>query len=196
MQIVSNPPAPSNGRPIYGFWANSIGGPAGRLARLLIKAIEVETTPGPTNTHTHKSEFAIYATTKCTLGNKHISKVEQDLILGAPKMCRYPPTTIYRYLNLPSAQRIQTYNSHRHRSTSLLRTHSSPTQPTTLQPKTQTHVQHSPCSHIIGKTQTDSSHPLTISQPTPSEPNTYTSHILHQLFSSHAPHSSITHQLR
>ena len=45
VQIVSNLPAPSNGGPIYRFWAC---GPAGWLALLLTKAGDVETNPGPT----------------------------------------------------------------------------------------------------------------------------------------------------
>ena len=36
-------------------------------------------------------------------------------------MCRYPPSTIHRYLDLPSTQRIQAHTSHRHNnSTSYL----------------------------------------------------------------------------
>ena len=45
VQIVSNLPAPSNGGPIYRFWAC---GPAGWLSLLLTKAGDVETNPGPT----------------------------------------------------------------------------------------------------------------------------------------------------
>ena len=32
-------------------------------------------------------------------------------------MCRYPPSTIHRYLDLPSTQRIQTHTSYRHNTT-------------------------------------------------------------------------------
>ena len=32
-------------------------------------------------------------------------------------MCRYPPSTIHRYLDLPSTQIIQTHTSHRHNTT-------------------------------------------------------------------------------
>ena len=35
-------------------------------------------------------------------------------------MCRYQPSTIYRYLNMPSTQRIQTHNSNRHNITPLV----------------------------------------------------------------------------
>ena len=48
VQIVSNHPAPSNGCPIYHFWACRPCGPAGWLALLLTKAGDVETNPGPT----------------------------------------------------------------------------------------------------------------------------------------------------
>ena len=48
VQIVSNLPAPSNGGPIYVFWACRPCGPAGWLALLLTKAGDVETNPGPT----------------------------------------------------------------------------------------------------------------------------------------------------
>ena len=118
-------------------------------------------------------------------------------------MRRYPPSTIHRYLDLPSKQRIQTRTPHRHNITPPLQTlvqapYQLPTYTThTTATKTQTHVQHSPCSYRIGKVETQSSHPLTPPlHPTRPEPNTYTSHILHQLLTSHAPHSSITRQLR
>ena len=48
VQIVSKPPAPSNGHLIYFFWQC---GPAGWLALLLIKAGDGETNPDPTTTH-------------------------------------------------------------------------------------------------------------------------------------------------
>ena len=85
------------------FWACRPCGPAGWLALLLTKAGDVETNPGPT-----------------TLNKKvwiDIHKVQQDWTLGAPQMCRYPPSTIHRYLDLPSTQRIQTHTLHRHNTT-------------------------------------------------------------------------------
>ena len=48
VQIVSNPPPPRNGGPIYRFLACRPCGPAGWLALLLTKAGDVETNPGPT----------------------------------------------------------------------------------------------------------------------------------------------------
>ena len=105
-----------------------------------------------------------------------------------------PPSTIHRYLDLPSTQRILTHNAHRHNTIPPLKTlvqapYSLPTHnqppPTTA---TKTHVKPSPCSHRIGKAQTQSTLPLSPFPPTPPETNTYTSHILHQLLSSHAAH--------
>ena len=37
--------------------------------------------------------------------------------MGAPKMCMYLPSTIYRFLNLPYTQRNQTHNKHIHNTT-------------------------------------------------------------------------------
>ena len=88
-------------------------------------------------------------------------------------MCRYPPSTIHRYLDLPYTQIIQTYTSHRHNTTPPLPTlvqapYPLPTYTThTTATKTQTHVQHSPCPYRIGKAQTQLSHPLAPSPPTP-----------------------------
>ena len=79
-------------------------------------------------------------------------------------MCRYPPSTIHRYLDLPSTQRILTHTSHRHKTTPPLPTLVQTPYPLptyTTASKTQTHVQHLPCPHRIGKDQTQFSHPLT-----------------------------------
>ena len=117
--------------------------------------------------------------------------MQQDWTLCAPQMCRYPPSTIDRYLDLPSTQKIQTHTSTRHNTTPPLPTlfqapYPLPTYTThTTATKTQTHVQHSPCPHRIGKAQTQFSHPFTPSPPTPLEPNTYTCHTLHQHLSLH-----------
>ena len=85
-------------------------------------------------------------------------------------MCRYPPSTIHRYLDLPSTQRIQTHTSHRHNNTMTLfqSPYQLPTCTTHITAtKTQTYVPHSPCPHRIGKAQTQFSHPLIPSPPTP-----------------------------
>ena len=51
-------------------------------------------------------------------------------------MRRYPSSTLHRYLDLPSTQRIQTHNSHRHNTNPPLQTLvQPPTPPTPPQPK-------------------------------------------------------------
>ena len=98
-------------------------------------------------------------------------------------MCRYRPSTIHRYLDLPSTQRIQTHTSNIHNTTPPLPTlvqapyplptlvqapYPLPTYtPHTTATKTQTHVQHSPCPQRIDKAQAQFSHPLTPSPPAP-----------------------------
>ena len=97
-QIVSIPPAPSNRGLIYRFCASRSCGPAAWLTLLFIKEGDVETNPGPTTTR------------------KQVW-MQQHLPLGAAKMRWYPPSSIYRYLDLPSTQRIQTHNTHIHSTT-------------------------------------------------------------------------------
>ena len=98
-------------------------------------------------------------------------------------MRRYPLSTIYRYLDRPSTQRIQTHNSHSYNTTPPLQklvqtTYPLPTYTThTTAIQTQTHVQHFHFSVRIGKTQTQSSHPLTPSPPTsPRDKHMHISH--------------------
>ena len=108
------------------------------------------------------------------------------------RLCRYPTSTIHRYLDLLSIQRIQTHTSHIHNTTPplpnmvqapyLLPTYTTHTTTT----KTQTHVQHSPCPHRIGKAQTQFSHPLT---PLPSPPTPPRDKHIHM---SHAPPTPLT----
>ena len=94
-------------------------------------------------------------------------------------MCRYPPSTIHRYLDLSSTQIIQTHTLHRHNTTPPLTTlvqapyplHTSPPTPHhTTATKTQTHVQHSPCPNRIDKAQTQFSPPLITPPPSPHTP--------------------------
>ena len=81
-------------------------------------------------------------------------------------MRRYPPSTIYRYLDLSSTQRIRTHNSHRHNTTKPWYkhpTHSPPTPPPT---QTQTHVQPPPVPTGLVKIKTNRlihSHHLSLS---------------------------------
>ena len=99
-------------------------------------------------------------------------------------MRRYPPSTIYRYLDLPSTQIIQTHKSHRHKTTPLFQTlvqapYPLPTNTThTSATQTQIHIQHSPCSQRNGKAQTQSSYPLT----------SFISHFTHSTNPSHPTH--------
>ena len=51
VDIVSNPPAPSNRGTIYHFCASRTCVPTGWLALLLIKTGDIETHPGPTISH-------------------------------------------------------------------------------------------------------------------------------------------------
>ena len=96
-------------------------------------------------------------------------------------MCRYSPSTIHRYLDLPFTQRIQTHTSHRHNTTPPLPTlvqapYPLPTYTTAI--KTPTHVQHFPCPHRIGKALTQFSHPLTplSTHTAPSQSHTHVTH--------------------
>ena len=113
-------------------------------------------------------------------------------------MCRYPPSTIHRYLDLLSTQIIQTHTSHRHNTTPPLPTliqapYSLPTYTThTTATKTQTHVQHSPCPHRIGKAQTQFSHPLTPLSTHTAPSQTHT-HVTHSTNTSHK-HVTCTRQ--
>ena len=76
-------------------------GPAGWLALLLTKAGDGETNPGPT---TLNKKVWI-----CDICHKQIHVRKQISIRCnriehwvPPQMCRYPPSTIHRYLDLPS----------------------------------------------------------------------------------------------
>ena len=103
------------------FWASRPYGPASWLALLLTKAGDVETIPSPTTSNTR-----VWI---CDICYKQIHVMKQISIrcnrigtLGAPQMCRYPPSTIHRYLDLPSTHKIQTHNSHRYNTTPPLQT--------------------------------------------------------------------------
>ena len=113
-------------------------------------------------------------------------------------MCRYPPSIIHRYLDLPSTQIIQTHTSHRHNTTPPLPTlvqapYPLPTYTThTTATKTQTHVQHTPCPQRIGKAQTQFSHPLTPLSTHTAPTQTHT-HVTHSTNTSHK-HVTFTRQ--
>ena len=149
MQTVSNLPSPSNGGSIYCFWACRPCGPAGWLALLLINAGDVEINAGPTTLN--KRVFI------CDIWHKQISIRCNSIEHWVHLRCAGNHQAQYtRYLDLPSTQRIQTHTSHRHNTTPPLQA------PYTTATKTQTHVQHSPCPHIISKAQTQFSLTSTI----------------------------------
>ena len=103
-KLCRTSPPPAMGSRFTAFWACRPCGPAGWLALLLTKAGDVETNPGPTSLN--KKVWIRDICHKQIHVRKQISK-----------MCRYPPSTIHRYLDLPSTQRIQTHTSHRHNTT-------------------------------------------------------------------------------
>ena len=183
VQIVSKPPAPTKNTRFTVF------GQAEWLALLLIKAGDVKTNPGPTTTH--KQIWICDICHKQIHGRKQISircnRIEHWV---HRKMRRYPPITIYRYLDLPSTQRIRT---HRHNTNPPFQTlvqapHPLPTYTTATQ--IQTHIKFSPCSHRIGKPQIQSSYQPILSPPTPPRDK--------QIHISHTPpnSSSLARQLR
>ena len=167
-----------------------------RLAILLMKAGDVDTNPGPTTTHKQVWIFDI-----CHK-QIHVRKISIRCNMTEPWVHQ-------RCTGIRQAQYTNTWTCHLHRESGLTThtditpphpsrpwskppAHSPTTPPTPPQPK----HRHCPCSHRIGKAQTQSSHPLTPPlHPCRPEPNTYTSHIIHQLISSHARHSSIARQL-
>ena len=105
--------------------------------------------------------------------------MQLDGTLGARKMRRYPPSPLYRYLDLAYTQ-IYTYtqlNSHTHNTTPPFYTVVQA--PYLLPSATQTHIQHSRYSHRIGEAQTQASYPLTPSPPT--------SHRTKHIHNSHTP---------
>ena len=173
VQIVWNPPAR-----LPFFWASQSCGPAGWLVLLLIKAGDVDMNPGPTSIHKQVWIWDIYH--RQIQVRKHISiRCNMIKTLGVPKMRRYPPSTIYRYLDPPSTHIILTHNN-KHRLNT--------TPPSQTKPPIPPHIQVSPCSLRIGKTQTQSSHQEHL--PPRPESNTYTCHALHL-----SPHSSQARQL-
>ena len=93
-------------------------------------------------------------------------------------MCRHLPSTIHRYLDLPSTQRIQIHTAHRHITTPPLTTlvlapYPLPTSPT---PPQHRHMSNTPYSHRIGKAQTQSSSTHPPLHPRCPETNTHISH--------------------
>ena len=161
---MSKHPAPAMGARLTVFWAILPYGSAGRLALLLIKAGDVETNPGPTSTH--KQVWI------CDICYKQIHDRKRISI----RFNRIEHWVHLRCAGIRPAQYTDTWACHLHKETGLT-THTDITSSPPLQSQvqahsplptytthttatqTQTHVQHSPCSHRISKAQ--SSHTLT-----------------------------------
>ena len=157
------------------------------MALLLTKAGDVETNPGST---TLNKRVWIK---KYMLGNRYPYGATR-LNTGSPQMRRYPPSTIHRYLDLPSTQRIQTHTSHGHNTTTTLPTlvqapYLLPTNTThTTATKQNTDTRPAlPCSHWIVKAQPQSSHPLTPLSTHTAQSQTHT-HVTHSTYASHHTH--------
>ena len=124
--------------------------------------------------------------------------MQHDRTQGAPQTRRYLSSTVHRYLDLPYTQIIQTHNSHRHNIIPPdpgLSPYPHPTYTTPQQKHRHTYNTPPVLTGLVKPKPNPLIHspPLLPRRP---EPNTYTLYILHQLLSSHAPHSAITRQLR
>ena len=154
---------PAMGARFTVFWACRSCGPAGWLALLLTKAGDVETNPGPT---TLNKQVWI-----CYICHKQIHVRKQISI----RCKRIEHWVHLRCAGIRQAQSTDTWTCHLHRE-SRLTPHTNITPPHRSRPwsipptrsptyitatKTQTHVQHTPCPHMIGEAQTHFSHPLT-----------------------------------
>ena len=191
-------PPPAIGARFTVLGASRPCGPAGWLALLLTKAGDVKTNPGPTTSH--KRVWI------CDVCYKQIHVRKQISI----RCNRIEHWMHLRCTSIRQAQYTDTWTCHLHRESRLAPhtditpphpsrpwskppTHSPPTPPqpnhrrTSNTPPVPTGLVKSKPNHLIH------SSPL---YPRRSEPNTYTSHILYQLLTSHTPHSSITRQLR
>ena len=127
------------------FWASWQCGPAGWLAKLLIKAGDVETNPGPT---TSRKQVWI-----CDICHRQI-QVRKPISIRCNSIehwvnLRCTGIRLAQYTDT-STRRIQTHNKHRLNMAHAA--HSLPPNTThTTTTKTQTHIPLSPCSSRIGK---------------------------------------------
>ena len=104
-KLCRTSPPPAMGSRFTVFWACRPCGPAGWLALLLTKAGDVETNPGPTTLN--KKVWICDICHKQIHVRKQISiRCNRIVHWVHPQMCRYPPSTIHRYLDLPSTQII------------------------------------------------------------------------------------------
>ena len=139
------------------FWTSWPYGPAGWLALLLIKEDDVETNPGPT---TLNKQVWI-----CDICHKQIHVRKQISI----RCNRIEHWVHLRCAGIRQTQYTDTWTCHLHRE-SRLTTHTAITPPHPYRPwsrRLPTPHLHILCSHRIGKTQPQSSHPPTTSPPTP-----------------------------
>ena len=185
---MSNPPTPAVGARFTVFLASRPCRPAGWLALLLTKAGDVETYPGPTTSN--KRVWICDICYKQIHVRKHISircnMIEHwvHLRCAGIRQAQYTDTWT---CHLHKESRLTTHTDitqpHPSRPWSKTPTHYPPTPPAPPHPK-QTNVQHFPCSHRIGKAQTQSSHPLTPFSTHPAPSQTHT-HLTHSTNSSH-----------
>ena len=174
-------------------------GPDGWLALLLTKAGDVETNPGPT---TINKKVWI-----CDICHKQIH-VRKQISISCNRIEHW---VHLRCAGIRQAQYTDTWTCHLHRE-SRLTPHTDITPPhrsrhwfkppthypfptyttQTTATKTQTHVQHSPCPHRIGKAQTQFSHPLTPLSTHTAPIQTHT-HVTHSTNTSHK-HVTCTRQ--
>ena len=105
VQIVSTPPAPSNGGPITVYWESWSCRPAGWQAMLLIKAGYVETNPGPTTT---RKQVWI-----CDICHRQIQVRKQISI----RCNRIEHWVHLRYAGIRLAQYTDTWTCHQHTET-------------------------------------------------------------------------------
>ena len=208
----SNPPAPSNGGPINRF----LGQPAitdpldgwrcSSQKRVMSRLIQVR------QLKTNESGFVISAINKYMLGSRYPEGAKglntgctSDAQVSA-KHNKHIPGPIICTEN-PDSQLTQT--SHHPTPKTLVQapyplptytTHAIPRHPRHPTPshtthatttKTQTHVQHFPCSHRIGKAQTQLFNPLTPSPPTP--PRAKHIHISHTPPTPLIPRTTLIH---
>ena len=169
------------------FWACRPCGSDGWLALLLTKEGDVETNPGPT---TLNKKVWI-----CDICHKQIHVRKQISI----RCNRIEHWVHLRCAGIRQAQYTDTWTCHLHRE-SRLTPHTVitpivqapsplPTYTTnTTATKTQTHVQHSPCPHRIGKARTQFSHPLTPLSTHTAPSQTHT----HVTYSTNTSHKHVT----
>ena len=181
-KLCRNLPPQQWGPDLPGFLPIRPCGPTGWLALLLIKAGDVELNPGQTTT-----DKQVWI---CDICHKQIHCMKQISI----RCNRIEHWVHLRCAGIRQEQYTDTWTCHLQRESRLI-SHTDITPPLQTQVQApyplptytthttatqiQTHVEHSPYSHRIGKAQTQSSHPLTPSTPTPPQAKHIHIHISH-----------------